>query len=108
MVSVTNRITQIKQPRGGYINPKNFKLVERNGSKELYPDENTHSTIVGLAVDYLTRFTMGTPAKDAFKISILCSMLVHESDHAMALVNAVIGLDDKSIINACNLNSRNL
>ncbi|CZQ85582.1 Hypothetical protein Tpal_653 [Trichococcus palustris] len=103
MVSVTNRIAQVKQPRGGYIKPKDFKLIELNDSKELYPDENTHSTIVGLAVDYLTRFTMGTPAKEAFKISILGSMLVHESDHAMALVDAVIGLDDSSIINACKL-----
>jgi len=66
MVSVTNRITQVKQPRGGYIKPKDFKLVELNDSKALFPDENTHSTLVGLAVDYLTRFTMGTPAKEAF------------------------------------------
>lgn len=103
MVSVTNRITQVKQPRGGYIKPKDFKFVELNDSKELFPDENTHSNIVGLAVDYLTRFTMGTSAKEAFQISILGSMLVHENDHAMALVDAVIGLDDNSIINACKL-----
>lgn len=103
MVSVTNRITQVKQPRGGYIKPKDFKLIELNDSKELYPDENTHSTIVGLAVDYLTRFTMGTPAEEAFKISILGAMLVHEYDHAMELADAVLGLDDDSIINACKL-----
>lgn len=103
MVSVTNRITQVKQPRGGYIKLKDFKVVELNDSKELFPDESTHSTLVGLAVDYLTRFTMGTPAKEAFQISILGSMLVYENDHAMALVDAVIGLDDNSIINAFKL-----
>ncbi|MGF2095734.1 hypothetical protein ACQUFP_17500 [Enterococcus casseliflavus] len=32
MASVTQRIKQIKQPRGGYINPNMFTIVKMDGS----------------------------------------------------------------------------
>lgn len=58
MASVTARINQIKQPRGGYIKPSEFKTLQLSDDKEL-GDENIHSSIIGLTVDYLTRYMMG-------------------------------------------------
>lgn len=56
-VPVTSRIKQVKQPRGGYINPKAFKSQSLgDGMDTLNPDENVHASLIGLAVDYMTRF----------------------------------------------------
>ncbi|GAQ19285.1 hypothetical protein OPHB3_3247 [Oceanobacillus picturae] len=103
MVSVTNRVKQVKQPRGGYISPKELIVVDREDGKELYGSENIHSILVGLAVDYLTRFSMGTPKEIVFKIAIFGSKLVNKYDHAMELLEGVTGLDSKSINNVCKL-----
>lgn len=103
MVSVTKRIKQIKQPRGGYINPKQFAVTELNDGLDLHPDENIHSSVVGLAVDYLTRYNTGASAEEAFKISLLGASIIGESTKAKKLLSGVTGLDDKSITNACKL-----
>ena len=75
--SVTARIQEIKQPYGGYISPSQFEAYKLADSQKLYKIENLHPTIIGIVVDYLTRFSMG-------------------SKH-------IIELDDDSIINACKL-----
>nr|WP_240519857.1 hypothetical protein [Bacillus thuringiensis] len=71
MVSVTQRISKIKQPRGGYVKPKDFDVIELNDGIVLYEEENIHSALTGLAVDYLTRFTMETSLEKAFRISLI-------------------------------------
>ncbi|MEB9970344.1 hypothetical protein P4K82_01870 [Bacillus cereus] len=103
MVSVTQRLSKVKQPRGGYIKPKDFNTIELNDGIDLYEEENIHSTLIGLAVDYLTRFTMGTALEKAFKISLRGALRVNESDYAEELLNGISGLDDTSIENACKL-----
>lgn len=103
MASVTQRIKQIKQPRGGYINPKEFSVVDLSDDIDLYSDENIHSALVGLAVDYMTRYTMGTPIDKAFRISLLGASLIKEDKYAEKLLKGISGLDDKSISNACKL-----
>lgn len=103
MVSVTQRLSKVKQPRGGYIKPKDFNTIELNDAIDLYEEENIHSTLMGLAVDYLTRFTMGTSLEKAFKISLRGALRVNESDYAEELLNGISGLDDTSIENACKL-----
>ena len=60
MSSVTQRIKKIKQPRGGYIKPSQFKLQKIDDGKILNEQENIHASVIGMAVDYLTRFIMGT------------------------------------------------
>ena len=60
MSSVTQRITKIKQPRGGYIKPSQFKLQKIDDGKILNEHENIHASVIGMAVDYLTRFIMGS------------------------------------------------
>ena len=67
MSSVTK---QIKQPRGGYIKPSQFQKIVFNDKLTLY-EENLNSSIIGMVVDYLTRFTETLNVKSAFKISIL-------------------------------------
>lgn len=109
MSSVTKRITEIKQPRGGYIKPSQFEIFKIEDGKSLNNHENIHGTIVGLAVDYLTRFMMGADILDAFKISCLGAKIAEEYfsqpsiDTAIDLLSNINGLDDKSIVSVCKL-----
>ncbi len=59
MYSVTKRISMIKQPRGGYINKKELVITQLDDGITLNESENIHASLVGLAVDYMTRFMMG-------------------------------------------------
>ena len=70
MYSVTRRVSMVKQPRGGYLNKKQFDIICVDDGMVLNENENIHASLVGLAVDYLTRFMMGTPANVAFSISL--------------------------------------
>jgi hypothetical protein len=103
MVSVTQRIKEIKQPRGGYINPKTFVMRTLEDGSTLHADENIHSGIVGLTVDYLTRYSLGALPEEAFRISLMGAIIAGEDLYAKKLLNDVSGLDDLSISNACKL-----
>ena len=103
MVSVTKRIAQIKQPRGGYINLKEFTVIDLQDNQQLHINENEPGSIIGLAVDYLTRFSLGTPSKEAFSISIRGAMLINKYDYALQLLDSIVGLDNESIICTCKL-----
>ena len=48
-VSVTKRIQEIVQPRGGYINPKEMEIIQLPIINELKA-ENFASNLVGLVV----------------------------------------------------------
>jgi len=69
MTSVTGRIKQIKQPRGGYLPIKQMSVQKYDGA-DLHPHENTQPSLVGLAVDYLTRVMLGDKPVTAFAPSI--------------------------------------
>ena len=102
--SVTQRIKQVKQPRGGYIKPKDMTtLILGDGIDALNPDEITHAGLVGTAVDYLTRFMLGTPVENAFQISMLGAKIIREERKAQKLLAGIKGLDDHSVINAVKL-----
>ena len=109
MSSVTARISEIKQPRGGYIKPSSFTTTIFNDGNTLFEQENVHATIIGLAVDYLTRFMSGTDLLDSFKISLIGAnkavFLGNKSaiKNAEKLLKGISGLDNNSIINACKL-----
>lgn len=103
-VSVTQRIKQVKQPHGGYINPKELTVVSLgDGADALNPVENIHPSLMGLAVDYMTRFMTGSPAADAFAISLSGAQIIDEMDLAQALLAGIKGLDDNSIVCAVKL-----
>lgn len=103
MLSVTQRISQIKQPRGGYVNPRIFLQYPLETINELNQEENIHPSLMGIVVDYLTRFMLGADAEDAFHISLLGAMKIGEMHLAMDLISNVKGLDDASVISACRL-----
>lgn len=115
MYSVTKRISMIKQPYGGYLNKKQFEVSSIDDGKVLNGTENIHASLVGLAVDYLTRFMMGTPVMEAFRISLqgaFCLDLFLDKatdkkglaqNNAKKLLKGVKGLDNKSVSNACKL-----
>ena len=65
--SVMQRIKQVDQPKGGYIKPKEFKAeLLDEGTEALNPAENVSPILIGLAMDYMTRFMSGASAEDAF------------------------------------------
>ncbi len=102
--SVTQRIKQVKQPRGGYINPKEFKPESLgDGAEALNPEENVHASLMGLAVDYMTRFMSGASAEDAFKISMMGARLIGEGTKALKMMASIKGLDDAYLTNALKL-----
>lgn len=102
--SVTQRIKRVKQPRGGYINPKALMTISLGGGKDdLNPEENVHANLVGISVDYMTRFMSGVPAEDAFEISLMGASCIKEEKNAKKLMEGIKGLDDDSITYAVKL-----
>lgn len=109
MYSVTARIKSIKQPRGGYIKPSEFEVIDLDDGILLNEQENVHSVIVGMAVDYLTRFVRGADVIDAFHTSAQGALLAEQygiknaKKAAIAMLTEIDGIDDNSVINACKL-----
>lgn len=109
MSSVTARIKEIKQPRGGYLKPSSLEVIDFSDGKILNEKENVHYSIIGMVVDYLTRFMMGEDIREAFKFSILGAEEAKEfiGDNVKVefdgYLNGIKGLDNKSIINACKV-----
>lgn len=115
MSSVTGRISEIKQPRGGYIKPSQFEKITFSDGIEL-GEENLHVSIIGTVVDYLTRYLTGASVQKAFEISIIGYktriMLLGEKVipkdklkkiDIETLLKQIKGLDDKSIAAACKV-----
>jgi len=103
MKSVTQRIQEVKQPRGGFVNPAIFTQFPMEIEYELSIEENIHPSLVGLAVDYMTRYALGTPVEEAFKISFYGARIINKESVAIELAKKIIGLDNDSIISACKL-----
>lgn len=107
--SVTQRINEIQQPYGGFIKPSSFEKYEYNDGRILNPEENIHGILIGLAVDYLSRFFIGKKKEKAFKTSLEGAYIAQKCGdkgaykHAKKLFSLIEGLDDRSIICACKL-----
>ncbi|MDR2720013.1 MAG: hypothetical protein LBC03_04325 [Nitrososphaerota archaeon] len=104
-LSVTQRIKEIKQPLGGYVNPKLFKVIEvKDESLTLgKAAENVNAGLVGTAVDYLTRTLLFNEPLEAFKISLMGASLIGEEVKAFKKAVSIKGLSAKSITAACQL-----
>lgn len=68
-VSVTQRIKEIRQPRGGYIKRTDMTDTSLGEGENSLNPENIHSSLVGLAVDYLTRIATGTCPEEVFTVA---------------------------------------
>lgn len=103
MASVTQRISKIKQPYRGYLPIQLFTKEKFDDGIVLNENENIHPSLIGMSVDYLTRFMLGASADDAFHISCLGAHNAGMTDTAEVLKSYIKGLDDNSIIAACKL-----
>lgn len=118
MYSVTKRIDLIKQPYGGYLNKKHFEVQTIDDGRILYEEENIPASLIGLAVDYLTRFLMGETVEEAFMISLMGAInldfykrltgvrgmfRITNRKKAKKLMGQIRGLNRKSVISACKL-----
>lgn len=114
--SVTKRVSKVPQPRGGYLNPNSFHVEEIDDALVLYKHENLHPSLVGLAVDYLTRVVSGVPIQDAFAVSLNGAAIFDKTypdtslfktksavKYARKLMSEIKGFDKQSIINTCKL-----
>ncbi len=109
MYSVVQRINAIKQPRGGYIPPKMLEVKQLGPGEEEIQETTLNPGLVGMAVDYLTRFMDGMTAHEAFHISLLGAQALEQRTgegaiaQALAYCDEVQGLDDNSIRHAVKL-----
>lgn len=78
MTSVTGRIKDVKQPHGGYLPIKHMAVDKYDDGVTLHSNENSAPTLVGLAVDYLTRVMLGDDPVEAFDISIYGYQIAHK------------------------------
>ncbi len=98
---VSRRAKTYSQPIGGFINPRSMTRIQFDDGIQLGPEE-IDASIVGTAVDYLTRLMLGTPAEEAFEISIAGSIMARCFDEVFDLITLYInGLDNESIATAC-------
>ena len=116
MSSVTGRISVVRQPRGGYVPLSTMDIVEFCDHATLNPMENVPGQLIGLAVDYLTRFMTDErdvnnfeKVLDAFDISAYGAQIAEQigiknsMQIATDLMMGITGLDADSITNACKL-----
>lgn len=73
MISVTQRIAQIKQPRGGYLPVAKFEVTQFKDNRYMRDiDSRKWAARVGLVVDYISRWLYcGVSKEKAFEISLL-------------------------------------
>lgn len=98
--TVMGRVRAVKQPRGGYINPKLLQRTQFDDGKDL-SEESVHPATIGMVVDYLTRFDQGDSAEKAFQISAKGAMTSGRVAEFKQYLSKIKGLDDESIRNAC-------
>lgn len=103
MFSVTKRIATVSQPKGGYVSPSLFHITEYDDGIELPEILPAFRGTVGMAVDYLTRFMMGSKREEAFSISLAGAMRIGQYDTAYQMLQKITGCDDVSIQAACHL-----
>lgn len=98
--SVTRFLKTIKQPRGGFISRKEMDKVEFDDANILSENENIHSILIGLAVDYLTRYMMFGDKALSFDISLRGASLVGERQKAEVLLEKIDDLDSETVISS--------
>ncbi|CAN5459620.1 hypothetical protein BH10ACT6_BH10ACT6_07810 [soil metagenome] len=93
---LTRRVRAAKQPRGGYLNPRTMEVRYLSGDAPAplnHKVESVAPSLVGMAVDYLTRYAL-SPLKDdvgwyraerAFSISLNGAEMVGRGEFAGGL-----------------------
>lgn len=111
MPSVTQAVRQAKQPRGGFINPRTMQKTDCDDGSVLNPHENISPAMMGLIVDYMSRYMLTEDPSEAFRISLDGALAVDgfvpgaHYDRACNLLFALNGLTPASIAAAYQLAS---
>ena len=110
MQSVTSVTKQFKQPRSGFINPKDFEALQFNDSNSIQEDNQIHQQIVGMTVDYLTRYLIGQDKREAFKIQLLGAEIAASRGLECAYMadeylDRIDGINAEQVIAACKLST---
>lgn len=103
MASILETIKNTKQPENGYLNPEDFKEIYLSDELKITDSENIPLSIVGIVIDYMTRFLLIGDAKNCFRVSLTGANIIDESNKANELLGRINGLDDQSIVSACKL-----
>lgn len=92
------------QPKGGYLSPHKFNIELIYDGIKLSENENVHPSIIGMAVDYYTRFLDGVDVELAFKISLEGARKIHQYGKAIELIKIIDReMTDEAITCACKL-----
>ena len=103
MPSVTRVVRSTKQPRGGYVNPRTMTEIDMQSGTALNPSENISPALMGLIVDYMSRYAMTSDAGESFQISLQGALMLDglvprdNYDRAIGLVTSIDGLNASSI-----------
>ena len=107
MASINGRANKVKQPRGGYINPRMFHGVRMNEDFLITDNWNIHKSLVNNAVDGLTKVVLGTNPQIVFKEELSALKVAEDSkivnNDDFSNICEITGINKVSIINACKL-----
>ncbi len=110
MSTVSKISKKADQPKGGYLKPSQFETTIIDDGIKLNEVENISPSLIGMAVEYLTRLEIEESVENAFIISIKGARTASRNGFTDALekaefllLNIKKGLDDQSIINACKM-----
>ena len=71
LMTFTQRAKYVKQPRGGHIKRVDFdEMSLGEGEEGLNEYENVHASLIGMTVDYLTRYILTGDKEESFNISL--------------------------------------
>lgn len=103
-LSVTQRVKEVKQPYGGYIKRKDFEETKLGkGEEELLEGVNVDPSLIGIALDYMTRLAISKDHVESFKVSLIGAVHIGEKEQATELLKSIKSLDDESIRAAIKL-----
>lgn len=103
-LSVTKFAKQIKQPRGGFLKAKEMTVTIIDDKTSLSENENVNPVLIGIAVDYLTRYLIFEDKESSFHISLMGAYLADEIDFAHELLDKInANLDNETITSALKL-----
>ncbi len=113
MASVTQRINEIEQPRGGYVKLSEFEKIQLNDGVTLNAHENISAPLMGTAVDHFARLlvsgkTVGQVYNDLILRGVLLAEACYKESHGAIgikdafeitklLMGKIRGSDDESL-----------
>lgn len=102
--SVSERAKKTPQPNDGYLSPRMMnKTKMAEDFSDIKQGENISPGLIGMVVDYLSRFMLGEPVEKAFSVSLMGAHMAKDEDNAKRLIADIKGLDSRSIVNAVKM-----